>query len=69
MSSQGIEWLDEEAILDAVLLLQEQYAGDPIGIINLNPIGYVANLAAVSHYYNSNILASSSSRPTRSPPS
>lgn len=22
MSSQGIEWLDEEAILDAVLLLQ-----------------------------------------------
>ena len=34
MSSQGIEWLDEEAILDAVLLLQEQYAGDPIGIIN-----------------------------------
>ena len=42
MSSQGIEWLDEEAILDAVLLLQEQYAGDPIG--------YVANLAAVSHY-------------------
>ena len=56
MSSQGIEWLDEEAILDAVLLLQEQYAGDPIGIINLNPIGYIANLAAVSHYYDSDLL-------------
>ena len=57
MSSQGIEWLDEEAILDAVLLLQEQYAKDPIGIINLNPIGYVTNLAAVSHYYDSDPLS------------
>ena len=57
MSLQSIEWLDEEAILDAVLLLQEQYAGDPIGIINLNPIGYVTNLAAVSHYYDSDLLA------------
>jgi len=57
MSSQGIEWLNEEAILDAVLLLQEQYAGDSIGIINLNPIGYIANLAAVSHYYDSDPLS------------
>lgn len=39
MSSQSIEWLGEEDVLDAVLLLQEQYAGDYIGIINLNPRG------------------------------
>ena len=40
-----------------MLLLQEQYAGDSIGIINLNPIGYIANLAAVSHYYGSDLLS------------
>ena len=57
MSSQSIEWLGEEDVLDAVLLLQEQYAGDSIGIINLNPIGYIADLAAVAHYYGSDILA------------
>ena len=37
MSSQSIEWLDEEAILDTMLLLQEQYAGVPLGIIKPQP--------------------------------
>lgn len=57
MSSQSIEWLGEEDVLDAVLLLQEQYSGDSIGIINLNPIGYIVDLAAVAHYYDSDLLA------------
>lgn len=29
----------------------------PLGSSNLNPIGYIANLAAVSHYYGSDLLA------------
>lgn len=56
MPSRSIEWLTEGFIWRTLSDLQSKYSGDPIIVINFNPLGYILKLEAISYFFEDDII-------------
>ncbi len=56
MSWRSIEWLREEDVTAVLDSLRQQYQEESIVVVNPGPIGYVLNLAAISGYFQDDVV-------------